>query len=243
MQAVNDSIKYVSVEVLKSGTTLNVSGVSTGMLRSIQNKMIISGNKETSCTYLVLGTCRDPDELEAYKIALDSFTVVSVTIAKDAVKELIVYSRNDVDQKLALDTLTLVFDKLVKTNMMMESDCMLVDVSKYRDIPNEFKGTNVYAAPWQNKYETSEKYTDWRSNKELEEKQRNTPLLMKRIESIKMGDINLIRKKVIEVSKEKYKSKSFFEKIKRENDNASLKMANKFTRERMAEYSPGEMYN
>ncbi|RKX64369.1 MAG: hypothetical protein DRP42_06495 [Tenericutes bacterium] len=139
-------------------------------------------------------------------------------------KELIVFKANEADQKKAMELLELSLEEFQKEKRMIDNDPEIVDVKTFDDVPKEFfseeekkTGTgstgdysygNVYGAGCGHTNSTwAEKEAERKKQKDLEDKLRQIPTLIKRgakdgLPSVKV--MNAMKKKVTAITSGDY---------------------------------------
>jgi hypothetical protein len=193
-----------------------------GLFRGLRVRSGGEGKSVKVLRMIILGTKDKENSIRA--LNLDVFNVLSLKMLYGDTKELIVFKANEADQKKAIELLELALEEFQKEKRMIDNDPEIIDIKTFDDVPKEFFSEeekkadssasgaynygNVYGTgcghvntSWQEKEEERKK------QKELEDKLRQTPTLIKRgakddLPSVKV--MNAMKKKVAAIAAGEY---------------------------------------
>jgi len=213
-------LKYLGVEMLRNNASKS-SVPEVGLFRGLRVRSDGEGENTKVLKMIILGTKDKEDSIRA--LNLDVFNVLSLKMLYGDTKELIVFKANDADQKKAMELLELALEEFQKEKRMIDNDPEIVDVKTFDDVPKEFfseeekKTTagssaynygNVYGTGCGHTNSTwAEKEEERKKQKELEDKLRQTPTLIKRVAKEDLPSVkvmNAMKKKVTAVTSGDY---------------------------------------
>ena len=216
-------LKYLGVELLKKDATKS-SKPEIGLFRGLRVRSDGEGETAKILRMIVLGAKDKENDIRALNRAV--FNVLSLKMLYGDTKELIVFKANEVDQLKANQLLEVALEEFQKEKRMVDNDPEIVDVKTFEDVPTEFfaetKKTTTTGVPgvgsgtygnmynhcnYQNGSDWKQKEEERKKQKALEDKLRQTPTLICRIDRDDLPAVkilNAMKKKITAIASGDY---------------------------------------
>lgn len=134
--------KYVRVEMIRQEKDKFdvISGLFIGIIHRNKDIFILLSGVDNTTNVLNL------DFYSIMSIEVLESTLESLKTAVDDKKYLTVFTHKINDQSKAIDSIEEIFSSLLLADMALKNDAGIIDISKYIDVPNQYKNVNTVSA-------------------------------------------------------------------------------------------------
>ena len=137
-----ESIEYVAVEIIDKKASPENCEIITGLFKGLA---ILESNDVKQLFILVAGP---KDAVDIY--SLKYYNIMTLIVLGKDTKAMTYFTLSIEDQKTAIETLKTIVVKMYAENRMLEHDPDIIDISTFKNVPDDIRKTHKTASKIQN---------------------------------------------------------------------------------------------
>lgn len=149
---VPEGIEYVTVEIIDKTASSEDCEIFTGLFKGLAT---LENDKDEQLFILVAGP---KDVVDIYNFKY--YNIMTLVVSGKETKNMTYFTLAQKDQEAALGALKDVIVKMYAENRMLEHDPDIIDISTFKNIPDDFEKTHKAFRRSQNNFNTSQQTAD-----------------------------------------------------------------------------------
>ena len=137
-----ESIEYVAVEIIDKKASPENCEIITGLFKGLVT-LEISNVKQL---FILVAGPKDAVDIYSFKY----YNVMTLVVLGKDTKAMTYFTLNIEDQKTAIETLKTIVVKMYAENRMLEHDPDIIDISTFRNVPDDIRKTHKTTSKTQN---------------------------------------------------------------------------------------------